>query len=129
MIVGRRFDVRAGLQQRQGAAADEIDLEAEQHVVGARLLRPAPRRPAPTPNSALTKRLTCGAMATTMLPRAMALSDSGTSRYCAHCAHSSGSVGLHLLDKAVVELAQARRLMQVGEGKTVDAQSSLRAET
>ena len=39
VIVGRRFDVRAGLQQRQGAAADEVDLEAEQHVVGARRRR------------------------------------------------------------------------------------------
>ena len=40
------------------------------------------------------KRLTCGAIATTRLPRATAPSDSGTSRYCSHCAHSSGSDAL-----------------------------------
>ena len=37
MIFGGRLDVRAGFEQRQRAAADEVDLEPEEDVVGARL--------------------------------------------------------------------------------------------
>ncbi len=45
----------------------------------------------PTANSRATKRLTCGAIWTTRLPRATGPSDSGTARYCSHSRHSSGS--------------------------------------
>ena len=125
VIVGGRFDVRAALEQRQGAAADEVDLEAEQDVVGAG------RR---------DQRVRIGADAEQRADEAAdvrrhgdddvaardAVSDSGTSRYCAHCAHNSGSVGLHLVDKALVELAQPRRLMQVGEREAGDAERGIR---
>ena len=38
VVVGRPSDVRAAFQQRQRAAADEVDLEAEEIVLGTRLL-------------------------------------------------------------------------------------------
>ena len=69
MVGGCRRDVGAAFQERQRAAADEIDLEAEQHVVSARRLDERVGLGA-DPEQALMKRLTCGAIATIKLPRA-----------------------------------------------------------
>ena len=64
VVLRRRRDVRAALQQRQRAAADEVDLEAEEIVLRAWSRRRARRAGASTSKRRVTKRLTCGAIAT-----------------------------------------------------------------
>ena len=88
----RRRDVRAAFQQRQRAAADEIDLEAEQIVLRAGRARRSPM-PARRPRTAAsTKRLTCGAIATSRFDSATGgRGASGARRYASHSRQNAGS--------------------------------------
>ena len=62
IVFRRRRDVCAAFEQRQRAAANEVDFEAEQLVCGR--VAAASRVPrSSTSNSRATKRLTCGAIA------------------------------------------------------------------
>ncbi len=123
MIFGGGLDMRAALEQRQGAAADEVDLEAEQDVVGA---------------GRGDQRVDVGADAEQRADEPADMRRHGDHDVAArdgaqrfgHFAillplrPQFGLGGFDLIDEAVVELAQARGLVQVGERKTGDAQGA-----